>query len=482
MTTGESAGNGNLLLENARSYIATHRRERQVNKVLHGFPSPRLWQDSKVPVAELLAQRRLEKRLKPRTLQLYVATPYCLQTAPERCGYCLFPVEVFKGMGQLETYLRYLQLEGAMYRDFFEGTEVSSIYFGGGTSNLYKADQYPGLLEIIRRVLPRLNPNIPITLEGIPQLFTREKLLRMKEAGVNRISMGAQQLDDDLNKLSGRRQKPQHVFQAIEWCQELGLECNVDLIFGWPRQTFDLMLQGIEQLVQTGIHHITHYELNVGGPSDFALNRRDELPSVEENLRMYHASKQYLESQGFRQLTPYDFEKPAASASGPLYQESLQGFDGMDGWGWGYAGVSGFPGSRKSPGWMYLNHRNVSDYFSALDRGQFPIERGFHFDEPDLRLAILFRNLQAMEADAEDYRATFQVDLFEEHKPIWQALAEVGWVEVTTAKIRLVGDGVFYTPLIQTLLGSRRTETLMTSLSPVTHLAPATSLVSMTGV
>jgi len=134
MTTGESAGNGNLLLENARSYIATHRRERQVNKVLHGFPSPRLWQDSKVPVAELLAQRRLEKRLKPRTLQLYVATPYCLQTAPERCGYCLFPVEVFKGMGQLETYLRYLQLEGAMYRDFFEGTEVSSIYFGGGTS------------------------------------------------------------------------------------------------------------------------------------------------------------------------------------------------------------------------------------------------------------------------------------------------------------------------------------------------------------
>jgi oxygen-independent coproporphyrinogen-3 oxidase len=460
------------LLEQARTYIETHRHERQVNKVLHGFPSPRLWQETAVPVGEMLTERRHMRPSQARSLQLYIATPYCLQTAPEKCGYCLFPVEVFTGMSQLERYLSYLELEGHMYQEFFEGEQITNLYFGGGTSNLYKAEQYPRLMEIVRQTFPRFAPNAIVTLEGIPQLFTREKLLRMKEGGVNRISMGAQQLNDELNQLSGRRQKPQHVFQAVEWCQELGLECNVDLIFGWPRQTRELMLEGLEQLVATGIRHITHYELNIGGASDFALNHRHELPSVEENRRMYHASKQYLESQGFRQLTPYDFEKPAAAAAGaPLYEECLRGFDCTDVWGWGYAGVSGFQGSPQSPGWMYVNYRTVDAYFAAIDRGQLPIERGFHFEQQDLRLATLYRNLQGMEADRANYLSTFGVDLVEEHRPIWKALEEVGWVEITPASIRLVGDGVFYTPMIQTLLGLRRTQELTLKTGPLTLIA-----------
>jgi oxygen-independent coproporphyrinogen-3 oxidase len=468
----ETASAENTALEQARAYIETHRHERQVNKVLHGFPSPRLWQETSVPVAEMLTERRLTRPAKSRNLQLYIATPYCLQTAPEKCGYCLFPVEVFTGMSQLDRYLNYLEREGEMYQELFEGEEISTLYFGGGTSNLYKAEQYPRLMEIVRKVFPRFTSDATITLEGIPQLFTREKLLRMKEGGVNRISMGAQQLNDELNKLSGRRQKPQHVFQAVEWCQELGLECNVDLIFGWPRQTRELMLEGLEQLVRTGIRHITHYELNLGGASDFALNHRHELPSVEENRRMYHASKQFLESHGFRQLTPYDFEKPIETASGaPLYEECIRSFDSTEGWGWGYAGVSGFQGTPDAPGWMYLNHRTVDEYFAAVDRGQLPIERGFHFEKPDLRLATLFRNLQGMSADRADYLATFGLDLFDEHRPVWQALEEVGWVEVTPAAINLVGDGVYYTPMIQTLLGLRRTQELTMRTGPLTLIA-----------
>jgi oxygen-independent coproporphyrinogen-3 oxidase len=294
----------------------------------------------------------------------------------------------------------------------------------------------------------------------------------MKEGGVNRISMGAQQLNDELNQLSGRRQKPQHVFQAVAWCQELDLECNVDLIFGWPRQTRELMLEGLEQLVNTGIRHITHYELNIGGASDFALNRRHELPSVEENRRMYHASKQFLESRGFRQLTPYDFEKPAAATTAaPLYEECLRAFDCTDVWGWGYAGVSGFQGRPQEPGWTYLNHRTVDAYFAALDRRQLPIERGFHFEQQDLRLANLFRNLQGMEAGRADYHATFGVDLYDEHSPVWRALEEVGWVEITPEAIKLVGDGVYYTPMIQALLGRRRTQELTAKSGALTLIA-----------
>jgi len=116
----------------------------------------------------------------------------------------------------------------------FRGERLASIYFGGGTSNLYKADQYATLLDIVRAVFPALGPETEVTLEGIPQLFTREKLVAMRDAGVNRVSIGVQQLDDEMIAMSGRKQKASQVFQTIEWCHALGLPVSVDLIFGWP--------------------------------------------------------------------------------------------------------------------------------------------------------------------------------------------------------------------------------------------------------
>ena len=119
-------------------------------------------------------------------------------------------------------------------------------------------------MDIVRGVfdIPR---DIEVTLEGIPQTFSHEKLAAMKACGISRISMGVQQLDDELIKLSGRKQKADQVFQTIEWCHALGLPVSVDLIFGWPGQTVDHMLADLRATVETGISHITHYELNVAG-------------------------------------------------------------------------------------------------------------------------------------------------------------------------------------------------------------------------
>ena len=64
--------------------------------------------------------------------------------------------------------------------------------------------------------------------------------------------MGVQQLDNDLIKLSGRKQKAAQVFRTIESCQSLGLPASVDLIFGWPNQTIDHMLKDLQAVVDTG--------------------------------------------------------------------------------------------------------------------------------------------------------------------------------------------------------------------------------------
>ncbi len=289
----------------------------------------------------------------------------------------------------------------------------------------------------------------------------------MKSAGVTRISIGVQQLADDLIALSGRRQRADQVLRVIEWCRELELPASVDLIFGWPRQTVERMLDDLRVLVATGIGHVTHYELNVAGRSVFALERGDELPSRDENLEMYRAARDFLSQAGYRQRTAYDWQRsgddlPAGyrfeeSWHRPLRSPATGGISGVEMWGWGFAGVSNYPGSPDTPGWTCLNHTRLDHHFACLDEGRFPVERGYHYGELDLRLNVLFQMLHGMSVERGEYRRLFGVDLVAEHAATWAALQRREWVEVDDARVVLTGDGVFHTPLIQTLLARSAT-------------------------
>ncbi len=454
-------------IREVRTYIAAHRHRRQSNKVLHGHPSPVFWLDQDISVPAVMRSRQQAGRGVRKRINLYVGTPYCLPTNPGRCGFCLFPTEVYQDRRQLETYLGYLRREGELFRPYLEGAELASIYFGGGTSNLYRADQYARLMDVVRGVFD-VPPDIEVTLEGIPQTFSHEKLAAMRACGINRISMGAQQLDDELIKASGRKQTAAQVFRTLESCRKLGLPVSVDLIFGWPKQTVDHMLRDLRALVKAGLTHITHYELNVAGRTDFSRNRRDELPSTEQNLEMYRIGRDYLLSEGFAQVTPYDFQRSGRLPSTYLYEELFRqpfredGGDivGYDAWGWGFAGISFFFGTPQDPGWAYMNQTRVADYFRDIDAGRFPVMRGFRYSETDLRLHLLFQELQSLEVDRRRYLNLVGRDAVDEHRPVWDALVDMEWAAVDEDAISIEGDGAFYLPLIQNALAHDRLDAM----------------------
>jgi oxygen-independent coproporphyrinogen-3 oxidase len=468
--------NGTERVDEIRALLSEQLGRRHGNKVLHGHPSPLLWRERDASVESILAGRTSAARAVEKELSLYVGTPYCLPTNPDRCGFCLFPSEVYEGPSQLEEYLGYLAREGDLYAEHFAGVTPASVYFGGGTANLLPARSYGRLMGIVRRVFPRLGPGTEITLEGIPQLFNREKLAAIKDAGMNRVSMGVQQLQPEMIKLSGRKQKAEHVFRALEWCRELGLRTSIDLIFGWPTQTVETMMRDLEAVVGAGVEHLTHYELNVAGRTDFARNHQATLPSTEQNLEMFHVAARYLASHGYEQVTVYDWERRESSLSTQyLYEERARlpfrmeagpsagdaKLVGHDVWGWGFAGTSIFGGTPDAPGWAFINHTDVKGYFKKLDEGRFPVDRAFRYAPVDLRLSALFSMLQGMRVDLANYRAVFGLDLLEEHAPVWTVLVERGWVEIAGDTLRVVGDGVFFTPLIQTILARGRVAEIM---------------------
>jgi oxygen-independent coproporphyrinogen-3 oxidase len=444
-------------------HIDSHLDKRQVNKVQHGFPSPRYWTEQSVPMAGIAEDRRQIRQARRSTpLNLYVGVPYCIKTNPGKCGYCLFPVEEFQGNEALEIYFDYLRREAAMYQEALAGATLGGVYFGGGTSNLYKEPMYPRLMDLVRDLFPTISPDADLTLEGIPQLFSRAKIEAIRDAGMNRISMGVQQINERLNKLSGRKQTLRHTIQSLEWAREFGLAANLDLIFGWPQQTVRTMVEDLEQVVSWGVHDITHYELNVGGPTDFALNRFHELPAPLSNLEMYRESRDLLTSHGYEQLTAYNFRKPG-DPFGRCYEEGVAPrLDNLDSVGLGYAAISFFGDTVLADrhSWSFINQRDLGRYKKLIDNGEFPVERGFGHARQDWRLAMLFRNLLGLRVSRTEYREAFGLDVYEEYRTIWDALGERELVEVTPEAIILVGDGPFYTPMVQALLAQERYQAL----------------------
>lgn len=449
---------GVTALESPSLFLDARENRRQVNRILHGFPSPRFWQPDALSVPEVLAGRTEFQPDRP-PLQLYIGVPFCIRTDPDRCGYCLFPVEVFEGAHQLDTYLDHLELEGELFRPTFGEVELDSIYIGGGTPNLMRAEQCSRMIDIIIGLFPDLAPSTSLTLEGIPQLFTRAKLLHMRELGVNRISMGVQQVNTELNRLSGRRQTTKHVLDAVSWCRELELQCNVDLIFGWPQQTIDTMLRDLEQIVALGVDHIAHYELNIGGPSDFSLNRRSELPSPELTREMYRIARDFLTSHGYRQLTAYDFQR-TDEGDRFVYEECGRTFERRETWGWGFAAITDAIREPDGVSCTYVNHRKVEEYYNAVRAGEYPMERGFVRSAGDHRMHALFRCLQGMSVDRRSYQSFFGVDVVDEFDEVWTALVDRGWAEIAPDEIVIRGDGVYHIPLIQEVLSRGRVDEL----------------------
>ncbi|MFG3026295.1 coproporphyrinogen-III oxidase family protein [Streptomyces sp. NPDC048254] len=445
--------------DHVNDYLDSHLTERQVNKIQHGFPSPRYWNELSVPLDEVGADRRhLRATGEQSHAFLYVGVPYCIQTDPGKCGYCLFPVEEFQGNAALEDYYGYVEREAEMYREQMAGSVLVGAYFGGGTSNLYRAPVYHRLMDMVRRLFPEIEDGADLTLEGIPQLFSREKMAAIRDSGMNRISMGVQQVNERLNSFSGRKQTTKHVIQSLEWARELGLAANVDIIFGWPQQTVDTMLEDLRTLVSWEVHDITHYELNVGGPTDFALNRFHELPSTLANLEMYRAGRDFLLDQGYEQLSTYNFRRPGDPAVKDFREGYTSRVEQVDSLGLGYAAITFFgnPTLPSGRSWSFINHRSLPQYKAAVDAGRFPVERGFRHAPDDLLLLALFRGLISTEIDRAQYRTGFGVDVYEKFATIWDALAERGYAAITAERIRLVGDGAFYVPMISTLIAEER--------------------------
>ena len=246
-------------------------------------------------------------------LALYVHMPWCVR----KCPYCDFnshaaPEQVPQAQ-YIDTLLQDLQsdLPGVQQRP------LSSIFFGGGTPSLFTPEHIGRLLEGVRREIA-FAADIEITLEANPGTIEHGRFSGYRDAGINRVSLGAQTFNEEQLRLLGRIHGQHDIARAVEELRQAGIDnFNLDLMYGLPSQTLAQALQDVESALALQPAHISHYQLTLE-PGTVFYHRPPPLPDEDDSWQMQIECQALLAARGFEQ-----YEVSAYARSGRRSRHNL---------------------------------------------------------------------------------------------------------------------------------------------------------------
>lgn len=239
---------------------------------------------------------------------LYIHIPFCTN----KCHYCDFTSYVLKGQ-PVDQYLDALEMEMQRTVAEWPPIEIDTVFVGGGTPTVLTPPQMERFLKAVRKYFP-LAPNVEFTMEANPGTTDIDKLIAMKEGGVNRISFGVQSFDNGLLEKIGRIHSVDDVYRSIENARSVGFSnLSIDLMFGLPGQTVELLRDSVNKAMELELPHYSIYSLKVEENTLFhKLYERNELPlpPEEEEFNMFILLMEMLKSNGYAHYEISNFAKP----------------------------------------------------------------------------------------------------------------------------------------------------------------------------
>jgi putative oxygen-independent coproporphyrinogen III oxidase len=237
-------------------------------------------------------------------LALYVHIPWCVR----KCPYCDFNSHEKGGALPEGEYVE------ALFRDLEEllpkvwGRRLTSVFIGGGTPSLFAPDSIDRLLSGVRARLT-LEPEAEITLEANPGTVEAGRFKGFRAAGVNRISVGVQSLDDRMLKKLGRIHDSGEARRAIESALASFDNVNLDLMYGLPGQDLEMARADLEQALALGTPHLSAYQLTIE-PNTVFFSRPPKLPEHDLTADMQVMIEEILEKNDFQHYETSAFAKP----------------------------------------------------------------------------------------------------------------------------------------------------------------------------
>ncbi|MGV3654442.1 MAG: oxygen-independent coproporphyrinogen III oxidase [Noviherbaspirillum sp.] len=332
---------------------------------------------------EAVSGLRATGQAKP--LSLYFHIPFC----ESLCYYCACNKIITRDHGKAEVYLGYLMREIDMQARLFEGMRrVEQLHFGGGTPTFLSDAQMGGLMEFIGSRFDIAPDEVgEYSIEIDPRTVDAERIRSLRAQGFNRISLGVQDFDPEVQKAVNRIQ-PEHLTRnAIRAARDSGYRSiSIDLIYGLPKQSLVTMEQTLAKVIDTSPDRISIYNY-AHMPQLFKSQKLildEDLPSAAAKLDMLALCIDRLTDAGYVYIGMDHFAKPTddlalAQREGRLHR-NFQGYSTHAETEMVSCGVSAI----SAVGGIYSqNEKSLDKYYERLDRNELPIARGIRLSRDD---------------------------------------------------------------------------------------------------
>ncbi len=391
--------------------------------------------------------RATNEELIPQPLSLYVHVPFC--TSP--CFYCGCNRTITREKARGEHYLGKLYREIEMMAPLFDrDREVVQLHFGGGTPNFLDPEQMRELLvSLDRHFTMSRSPDREFGIEIDPRFAGRDYMMAMGDIGFNRLSLGIQDFDPEVQKAVNRIQSLEQTGEVIDAAREAGFRsASVDLIYGLPLQTLDGFARTLQQVIDLDPDRIAVYGY-AHLPEMFKAQRQlkaEQLPDPATRLALLGLSLEMLQAAGYVYIGMDHFarrsdELAKAQRDGSL-QRNFQGYSTH-----GHCDIIGLGNSAISRiGDSYSqNARDLPGYYMALDNGTLPIARGVLLNQDDLIRRELINELMCHgRLDIAAFEARQNLDFrfyFAKSLRQLRALQDDGLVEIDASRIDVTARG-----------------------------------------
>ena len=344
-------------------------------------------------------------------LSLYFHIPFCDTV----CFYCACNKIVTKNRAHAAPYLDNLCKEIAMQGDLFQNRPVNQLHWGGGTPTFLNAEQMQRLMETTRAHFNlRDDDQGEYSIEVDPRETNDRTIAQLRELGFNRISLGLQDFDSEVQKAVNRLQSKEQTFAVLEAARKEGFRStNIDLIYGLPKQTEATFAATLDQVLayapdRFSIFNYAHM------PSRFKTQRQineDELPTPAVKLDILQMVGRKLTDAGYVYIGMDHFAKPddelaIAQREGKLYR-NFQGYSthsDCDLVGLGITSIG-------RVGDAYIqNFKELDQYDAALSQDQLPVFRGVELNDDDkLRRAVITQLICHFELNFSAIERTFGI-------------------------------------------------------------------------
>lgn len=347
-------------------------------------------------------------------LSLYIHIPFCHML----CYYCGCNKIITRHAHKADQYLEYLASEIKARAQLFKQKTVTQMHWGGGTPTFLTKEQISKLVQLLRSEFNFAEIG-EYSIEIDPREIELDTLDHLRAEGFNRISLGVQDFNKDVQKAVNREQCEDFIFAMIERARELGfVSTSIDLIYGLPHQTTDSFAKTIERVIELSPDRLSVFNY-AHLPNIFAAQRKlkeEDMPSPREKLQILENTINQLVAAGYQYIGMDHFAKPddelaILQNNGKLHR-NFQGYTTQpecDLLGLGVSAISQI-------GQCYAqNQKDIKQYYSSVDEKSNALWKGVGLNEDDfIRRAVIKQLICHFELDFGSIESQWDLN-FEEY-------------------------------------------------------------------